>query len=104
MADGAADHPAQHVAPPLVAGHHAVGDEEGGAAPVLGHHVHGVVGVAVGMVGLAAQFLHLVDQGPEEVRLVDGAYALHDDGGALQSKPVSTLGAGKGVRVPSRRW
>jgi hypothetical protein len=39
VADGAADDAAQHVAAPFVAGDHAVGDQEGAGADVVGQHL-----------------------------------------------------------------
>ena len=47
VADGAADYPAEHVAPALVAGHHAIADEEGGGPGVLGDDPESEVGVGV---------------------------------------------------------
>jgi hypothetical protein len=38
VADGAADDAAQDVAAPFVAGDHAVGDQEGAGADVVGQH------------------------------------------------------------------
>ena len=47
--------PAQHVAAPLVRGRHAVGDEEGGRARVVGDHAHRHVLLLVRAVGLAGE-------------------------------------------------
>ena len=44
VADGAADDAAQHVAAPFIAGNHAVDDEEGAGADVVGDHPQRIAG------------------------------------------------------------
>ena len=68
MAHGAAHDAAEHVAAPLVAGQHAVGDEEGGGAQVVGDDA--VRGLA--RVGRAGRVRDGVDQRAEQVGVVVG--------------------------------
>ena len=82
---GPAHDPAQDVAAPLVGGHHAVGDEEGGGAPVVGDDAHGDVVVRVAPGTLAGQLAHPRDERREQVGLPAGELALHDRGDALQT-------------------
>ena len=79
VTNGAADDPAQDVAPALVARHHPVADQKCGSTGVLDHHPHGVVGLGFGSVGLAGQLADPVDDGNEQVGLVDVVLTLEND-------------------------
>ncbi len=58
VADGAADDAAQHVAAPFVAGNHAVGDQEGAGADVVGQHLQrGRIQVGAELVSRAAALI-----------------------------------------------
>ena len=83
MAHRAAHDPAQHIAAPLVGGQHAVGDQEGRAAQMVGDHTMAGLGRTVG--GLAGGFRAGGDQRAEHVRVVIVVHALQDGGDALQA-------------------
>ena len=104
VADAPADDPPQDVAPALVARHHAVANEEAGGAGVLGHHPDGEVGVHVLTVLLAGQLAHLGHDGRKQVRLVDVGLTCSTAAARSRPMPVSTLGAGRGVRLRSESW
>ena len=83
MAHGAAHDAAKHIAPALVRGRDAIGDEEAGRAQVIRDDAEGG--------GLLALRLHLVelfagrDEIDEQVGLEDGVDALHDGRDALET-------------------
>jgi len=60
VADGAADDAAQHVAAPLVAGDHAVDDEEGTGADMVGDDL----GFSIGTCGKDSQGVPVSDAMP----------------------------------------
>ncbi len=74
--------PAQHIASALVRWQHAVGNQEGRAAQMVGNHtvVDSVRSVRVGAAGLGAG----QDQRTENIDVVVVVLALHDGGEALQ--------------------
>ena len=84
--DGAAQHAAQHVAAALVAGQHAVVDQEGRGACMLrdGAQRAGLLGRAVRVVGDPRGRLGAREDRAQLVRLVDGAHALQHPGEPLQ--------------------
>ena len=82
VAHGAPHDAAEHIAAAFVRGQHAVGDQEGGRAQVIGDHpVRGLVR-AVGID--AGQFGDDADQGGEQVDGVIVVRALQDGGDALE--------------------
>ena len=85
-ADAAADDAAQHVAAALVRWHDAVGDEEHGRARMLRDDAQRDVGLLAGAVAHPRYLLHALDDGLEEIRLVERGDALHDGGDALQAQ------------------
>ena len=93
---GAADDAPQHVVAPLVAGQHAVHDEKGDAAGVLGHGAQGAGHGLARAVGLARELFAQRDQRPEGVGLVDRRDALVDGGDALE--PHAGVDALRGQR------
>ena len=80
MPNGAADDAALHVAPPLIAGQHAVADQKGGGADVIGNHAQALV-AQVGAAGLTCRGL---DQRVENIDLVIAVHVLQDGSQALQ--------------------
>ena len=103
VADAPADDPAQHVAPAFVAGHHAVADQERRGAGVFRHHPHGEVGVRVLAVSPAADsFETLLDDGLEQVGLVDVVLVLQDDRRPLQPHARVDAWGGQGRAVALR--
>ena len=99
VADGAPDHAPQHVAPALVARHHAVPDQECRGPGVFGDDAKGKVSLGVGAVVAAGEFAGLGDDGGEQVGLVDVVLALQDDGGTFQPHAGVHAGGGKGRAV-----
>ena len=97
---GAADHPAQHVAPPLVRRGDTVGDEEGHRAAVVGQHAVRLGRDLVGAVGRAGLALDPLHDRLEAVRLVHGVDALQDRRAALDAHAsVDVLLGQRGQRV-----
>ena len=84
---GAAQQAAQHVSAALVAGEHAVGDEEVHGAGVVGDDAQGAggPGIVVVHVGLAGDVLAQLDEALHDVAVEEGALVLHDGGHALQA-------------------
>ncbi len=82
VAHGAAHDPAQHVAAPLVRGHNAVGQQEGGGAQMVGNHaqVHVAVAVRVGI----GHMRRSLDQRPHQVGVVVVMLALQQRADPLQ--------------------
>ena len=82
MAHGAAHDAAEHIAAPLVRGQHAVGDQEGGSAQMVGDDpVRGAlrpVGIDAGQVGAGA------NERAEKVDVVIVVHALQHGGDALE--------------------
>ena len=97
-AHGAPYEPTEHVAASLVAGDDAVADEERGTASVLGHDAHRHVGDKVRAVTGAGQFRHLADDGLVEVRVVNVADALRDDGCPLEPHARVDVRLGQGTQ------
>ena len=91
---------AQDVAPALVAGQHAVGDEEGRRAQVVGDHAHRHVVLGVLAVGLARPAADRLEEGCEEVGVVVGELALHDRRHPLEAHAGVDAGRGQGVERP----
>ena len=85
--DRAAQQAAQHVAAALVAGQHAVGDEEVDRAGGVGDdaQAHARALVAGAAIFLAAYPLAQRDEALHEVAVVVGARVLHDGGHALEA-------------------
>ena len=82
---GAADDAPQHVVAAVVAGQHAVHDEERGAARVLGHGAQGAGDGGRGRRLHAGQLRAALHQRLEEVGLEHVGDALRDAGDALQA-------------------
>ena len=99
VADGTADNPAQHVTPAFVPWHHTVSDKEGSSPGVFRNDPQGVVNFPVLTVGTAAQFAGLVNDGPEQVGLVNVGFVLQHGGGPLQSHPRVHAGGWQGCAV-----
>ncbi len=93
---GPAQQPPQHVAPPLVGGVHAVGDEKGQGAAVLGHHPQGGVVLGVGAVLLAGESGDFLQQGGENIGVIDVIGARHDHDDSLQPHAGIDVGVGQG--------
>ena len=93
--DGPAHDAAQHVAPALVGGQHAVGDEHGEGAAVVGQHAQRDVGRRVGSVGGADDGRRRVDERHEQVGVEDRIDTLEDGQVPLE--------AGAGVDVLARQ-
>ncbi|OPZ06361.1 MAG: hypothetical protein BWZ09_00430 [Alphaproteobacteria bacterium ADurb.BinA305] len=91
VADGAADDAAQHVAAALVARGHAVGDQEGAGADVVGQHLQRGR-VHVGTAGFPRRRL---DQRLEQVDLVVGVHMLQHRRDALQAHAGVHRGLGQ---------
>ena len=100
VAYGTAYDPAQHVAPPFVPRHDAVGYQKRGAAPVLDHNPHGVLGVGVTFVALSTDLLNLLDNGREQIGLVEGLGVLLYGDEALQAHTGVDARARKGRSAP----
>ncbi len=78
----------QHVAPPLVGGHHAVGDEERGGAGVVGDDPHRHIGrFHRAEVAAAGHLAQRAEQRREQVRVVVRHGALQDGGNPFQAHP-----------------
>ena len=93
----AADDAAQDIAAPFVGGQHAIGDQEGRGADVIGHHAAG------GQLRLAAaQLFYGPDDVLEELGVVVVMHALHDGRDALKAHAGVHRGAGDGVQ--SAAW
>ncbi len=87
VAHGSTDDAPQHVAAALVGREHAVADEHGAAAGVLGEHAHGegvAIVVVAGRVGLAGEAARLIDQREHQVGLPHGVDALQQAEHALE--------------------
>ena len=80
VADRAADDAAQHIAAPFVAGNHAVGDQEGTGADMIGQHLERIVGEIVGFCFACRG----IDQRLEQVDLVVAMHMLQHRRDALQ--------------------
>ncbi len=83
MAHGAAHDAAQDIAPALVRGRHAVGDQEGGRTQVVGDDPvrRGALALGLGR----GQLFRGVDQALEQVDVIVGVDALQHGGDALQT-------------------
>ena len=82
VAHGAAHDAAEHIAAALVRGQHAVGDQEGGGAQMVGDHP---VRRAVGPVGIDAGELDArADERAKEIDVVIVVHALQHGGDALE--------------------
>src|SRR5688500_12199578 len=99
MAYRAADDPPQHVAPTLVRGIDAVGDEEGGGADVVGKYAERYPRLALGLVRASDPRRDRVEDRREEIALVVGIPALDDRGDPLESH----AGVDGGLRQRSQR-
>ena len=96
----AQDH-AQHVIAAHVAGQGAIGNEEGRRARMIGNHAIGDEVLFDFGIGVARQFLRLVDQRQEQIGLVVGIDALQDRHDALEAHAgIDVLG---GQRMQFRR-
>ena len=86
VVERAADQAAEDVAPSLVAGDRAVGDQEGHGAAVLGDDAHGAT-LLIGRGGVfeRATFADVVEQGGEEVGVVEVGFALEHHGPAFEA-------------------
>ena len=93
VADGAADDPAQHVAAALVAGDHAVGDQEAAGADVVGDDLERVAAEIL----RAGHARGRLDQVLEQIDLVVAVHALQHRGDALQ--PHAGVHRGLGQRM-----
>ncbi len=78
LLDRAAHDPPQDVAPVLVGGNDAVGEQLGHAARVIGEDPHRPGGLRVGVEGTTGELLGEIDQGAEALGLVDGRHVLLD--------------------------
>ena len=87
MAGGPAQQAAQHIAPALVGGEHAVADHEGGGADVVGDDPQGHVGGVALAVGGAGNLGDLVGDVHDGVHVKQGGHALADTGQTLQAHP-----------------
>ena len=96
VARGAPEDAAQHVAPPLVARQHPVGEQEADGAEVVGDHPHGHVGVRVPAVVAPGRAGHRLEHRAEQVRVVVRVDSLQHGGDPLQP------GAGIDRRVGKR--
>ena len=96
MPYGAAYEAAQHVAPAFVARHHAVRNQECGAAAVFGDGGERVIGIAVSAPALGGYLFGALHHRAKDVGFVDGGDILHNHGGAL--KPQACVDAGRGQR------
>ena len=94
VADGAADDAPQHVAASFIARNHAVDDEEGGRADVVGDDLERIARQILDA-GLARRRL---DQILEQVDFVVGVHALQHRGDALQSHAGVHRGLRQGVQ------
>ena len=85
VAHGAAHDFAQHVAAAFIRRQHAVVDQEGGGAGVIGVDAQRGVGLRVDAVFDAAEFAGAVDDGADEIGVVVRELALQDGGDALEA-------------------
>ena len=96
----AQDH-AQHVVAAHVAGQRPIGNEEGRRARMIGNHAIGHDVLFDFGIGMARQFLRLVNQRQEQIGLVVGIDALQDRHDALEAHAgIDVLG---GQRMQFRR-
>ena len=85
VAGGPAEEPAEHVAPALVGGEHAVADHEHGGADVVGDHPEGhVLGGGLAVVGVG-DLGHLVGDVHDGVHVEEGGHVLAHAGQPLQA-------------------
>ena len=85
MAGRPAEQAAQHIAPPLVGGEHAIADHEGSGTDVVGDDPQGyVAGLAVPVVG-AGDVRDLVGDVHHRVHVEEGGHILAHHGQALQT-------------------
>ncbi|OPZ59193.1 MAG: hypothetical protein BWY87_01126 [Deltaproteobacteria bacterium ADurb.Bin510] len=94
VARGAADDAAQHVAATLVTGQHAVTDQKGRGAGVVGDHAHADVIVGIRTVLDAGQLADEGDQRHEQVSIVVAGTALLDGRDALEAHAGVDAGVG----------
>jgi hypothetical protein len=80
VARRAAQDPAQHVAAALVRGQHAVADQEGEGARVVGDHVQRDVLLGVAPLRHARELLGARDDREEQIRVVHPGHALQHRG------------------------
>ena len=85
IADGPPDDAAQHVATVAIGRNDAVADEEGSGPGVLGNDADGVIGFGGLSVFMTGEIADGVDDGLEEVGLIDVGLALQHGGGALEA-------------------
>ena len=85
MEGGAADHAAEHVAAPLVAGADPVGDQEGGGPGVVGDQAEGVLHPVIAKRRRGKPGGNALPKALEDVGLVHGGQPAHHHGQPLQS-------------------
>ena len=85
VAGGPAQQAAQHIAPALVGGQHAVADHEGGGADVVGDHAQGHVGGVALAVGGTGNLGDLAGDVHNGVYVKQGGHALAHAGQTLQA-------------------
>ncbi len=100
MPHGAAHDAAQHVAAPLIGGEHTIGDEEGGAAQMVGDDA--VAHPVRPVWGLAGELGRGEDEGAQDVGVVIVVLALKDGGDALEPHAGVDRGFGKRAAHPGR--
>ncbi len=93
---------AQHVAAPFVARHHAVADEEGHGAEVVGHDAEGDVAFRALFVGRARPPRYRLDDRLEEVGVVVGPLPLDDGSDPLEAHAGVHAGGGERTQLARR--
>ena len=98
VAQGPADDAAQHIAAPFVGGGYAIGDEEAGAAGMVGNDLQGGAGQVLGL----QQVGGAPDERLEEVYLVVVMHALQDCRQPLEAHAGVHAGLGEGGEAAVR--
>ena len=85
MTGSPADQTAQHVAPSLVGGHNAVGNQEGGRTDMVRDQTDGNVRFVVCSVGFSRDLADPVSQGADGIHVENGIHVLYHHGQTLQA-------------------
>ena len=92
MTSSTAQQTAQHRAAALVGGQNAIAYHKGSGTDVVGDYTDGDIGLGILTIGLAADFFHMVQNGPHGVHLKQVAHTLHYAGQTLQAHAGVNVG------------
>ncbi len=100
MAGCTADQTPQHIAPALVAGHNAVGNQKSSGTHMVGNQPDGYVVLLILLVGFAGYLAYLIPDCLHRINVKHGTHVLHYHCKTLQTHPCVNVFCGKFLIVP----